>query len=153
MAVTLATEDIYQAFWSEEKARALFHGHTFTAHPVGCAMALESLRIVHERDTPSAMERIGRRIRLGLSPLEGEPYVVDIRSLGGVVAFDLIAPDAGYLSGASASLRDVARSHGVLLRPLGNVIYAIPPACTSMAQCEAIASAMVAMARAYHSSL
>lgn len=151
MSVTLATEQIFQAFWSEEKTRALFHGHTFTAHPVGCAMARESLRLVKERDVPGELTRIGQRIREGLAPLEDVPFATDLRVLGGMAAFDLVTGDAGYLSQVGARLRAVARDRGVLLRPLGNVVYALPPACTTNEQCDLIAGAMVDMARAYHS--
>lgn len=148
LSATMATEDLYRTFWSEERTRALFHGHTFTGNPVGCAMALESLDITLERDVPARLNAIGARIRSGLSKLDGDPRVRDMRHLGGMVAFDLVTDDAGYLSQRGPALRRVAASKGVLLRPLGNVIYALPPACTTDEQCDRIAAAMVAMAEA-----
>ena len=66
------------------------------------------------------------------------------------MAFDLQAPDAaaGYFSDLAPKLRAQSIEHGVLLRPLGNVLYALPPACTTDAECERIAEVMVTLARA-----
>lgn len=148
LSATLATESIFQAFWSEERIRALFHGHTFTGNPVGCAIALESLKITQERDVPAQLSAIGARI---LDRIESSPpsaAVENLRHLGGMVAFDLVTQRSGYLSHLGPALRKVAQEKGVLLRPLGHVIYALPPACTTMDEADQVADAMVAMANA-----
>ena len=149
LSATLATEALYETFLSDIRTRALFHGHTFTGNPVGCAVALESLRINEERDTPALLTAVGARIREGISELEGDPRVRDLRHLGGMVAFDLVGGESGYLSDRGPMLRGVAREHGALLRPLGNVVYALPPACTSEEDCATIAAAMLAMVDAW----
>ncbi|MFT7074746.1 MAG: adenosylmethionine-8-amino-7-oxononanoate aminotransferase [Planctomycetota bacterium] len=148
MSVTMATESIYRAFWSEERARALFHGHTFTGNPVGCAMALESLAITLERRVPERLNAIGTRLHDALQAECGDLTLHRLRHLGGMVAFDLAASDGGYFTQRGPALRQVAADHGVLLRPLGDVIYALPPSCTTDEQVDAIAAAMLAMARA-----
>lgn len=142
LAATLATEELFGAFVSDDRSRAFFHGHSFTATPTGCAVALESLALCREDDVPARLDRVGRRIEAGLE-LEG------VRRRGGIVAVDLATPagDAGYLSTLGPSLRAAAVEEGVLLRPLGNVLYALPPACTSDEQCDRIAAAMNALAR------
>lgn len=149
LSATLATEALYETFLSDIRTRALFHGHTFTGNPVGCAVALESLRINEERDTPALLTAVGARIREGISELEGDPRVRDLRHLGGMVAFDLVGGESGYLSDRGPMLRGVAREHGALLRPLGNVVYALPPACASEEDCATIAAAMLAMVDAW----
>ncbi|MCE9594050.1 MAG: adenosylmethionine--8-amino-7-oxononanoate transaminase [Planctomycetes bacterium] len=138
LAATLASEALFDAFRSTTRSKALHHGHSFTANPLGCAVALASLDLVLENDVPARLEAIGARIerRLGRS---------DVRRAGGIVAFDL-AGDETYGSERSIRLRRLALELGVLLRPLGNVVYAMPPASTTDAQCDAIADAMAALA-------
>lgn len=149
LAATLATEEIYEAFLSPERDRAFFHGHTFTAHPIGCAVALASLELVLETDVPARLDSLGERIEAGLAPLADHPRAGAVRRLGGIVAYDLTpAPGerAGYLNDMALRLRVAAVERGVLLRPLGNVVYAMPPACTTASQAESIAAVMVELA-------
>ncbi len=98
LSATMATEAIYQAFWSEERARALFHGHTFTGNPVGCAMAIESLAITQERRVPERLNAIGARIHSHLVEAAQEMPLHHLRHLGGMVAFDLAAASGGDLT-------------------------------------------------------
>jgi adenosylmethionine-8-amino-7-oxononanoate aminotransferase len=146
LAVTLATEGLFDAFRSTDRSRAFFHGHSFTANPIGCAAALASLEIVQREDVPAKLDRIGNSIESELrSLLKGDARAMQVRRTGGIVAFDMSSSAPGYLSGDPRPLRKRAIEQGVLLRPLGNVVYAMPPACTSEAQCLAIARAMVGM--------
>jgi adenosylmethionine-8-amino-7-oxononanoate aminotransferase len=119
-----------------------------TANPIGCAVALASLRRARADGVPARLEAIGARILAALAPLAGDPRVEHLRRAGGIVAFDLRPPpgeQAGYLSSLGPRLRAAAASRGVLLRPLGNVVYALPPACTTPEQCDRIAEAMRAL--------
>jgi adenosylmethionine-8-amino-7-oxononanoate aminotransferase len=150
LAATLTTESMFEAFLSHDRARAFFHGHSFTAHPVACAVALASLRLCLAEDTPARLDAIGRDIERGLrerlaaSP-RGETAARSVRRRGGIVAFDLGTP-GGYLGEVAPRLRAEAVARGVLLRPLGNVLYAMPPACTTEAQCDRIAEVMAELA-------
>jgi adenosylmethionine-8-amino-7-oxononanoate aminotransferase len=152
LSVTLATERIFEAFLSPDRLRAFFHGHTFTANPVGCAVALASLAICDEEHTPERLDAIGRRIEDALvTSLAGHDGIRDLRRTGGIVAFDLAPPpgeEAGYASSLAPRLRAMAVERGVLLRPLGNVLYAMPPASTSDAECDRIAEVMAELALA-----
>ena len=148
LSATLATEEMFESFLSEDKARAFFHGHTFTAHPVGCAVALASLDITLGEDTPGKLNAIGETILGELRSLEGSAGVSNLRHLGGIVALDLSPPagdQAGYMAKMAASLRAASIERGVLLRPLGNVLYAMPPACTTPAQARQIGLVMAEM--------
>lgn len=147
LAATLASEELFEAFAAPERARMLAHGHSMTAHPVGCAVALESLRLAHERDVPARLDAIGARIEAALAPLRSHPRVRALRRTGGIVAYDRVADgDAGYFTALAPRLRARAVELGVLLRPLGGVVYAMPPACTTDEQCERIARAMAELA-------
>ena len=152
MAATLASEAIYADFLAEDRARALFHGHTFTAHPIGCAVALASLELVRERDLPARFVAIGERLERGLQRLRDQPGVRNLRRLGGMLAFDLVPAgegQPGYLAQVALRARELAVQRGVLLRPLGNVVYALPPACVSPDELDAIASTMAAIAEEF----
>jgi len=149
LAATLATEAIYEAFLDRDRGRTFFHGHTFTAHPLGCAAALASLRLIAEERTPARLEALGARLEAALSDLRGDGRIHDLRRTGGIVALELRPPEgegAGYLAALGPRLRAAAVRRGVLLRPLGNVLYALPPACTSAAELDAIAQVMRALA-------
>ena len=104
-----------------------------------------SLEITLSEDTPGKLNAIGETIRGELQPLESNPNVSELRHLGGIVAFDLHPPagdEAGYMAKMSASLRAASIERGVLLRPLGNVLYAMPPACTTPDQARQIGRVM-----------
>jgi len=146
LSVTMAREDMFASFLSDDRSRAFFHGHTNTAHPIGCAVANASLRITMRDEVPARLSAIGRRIHSALQPLAQHPRVTNLRVLGGVVAFDLKTPDSGYLQGDPYTLRRRAIERGVLLRPLGNVLYAMPPACTTDEECDRIAEVLMELA-------
>jgi adenosylmethionine-8-amino-7-oxononanoate aminotransferase len=146
LAVTLATEAIFEAFLSSDRARAFFHGHTHTAHPVGCAVARASLALCREEDVPARLDAIGERIAAGLEDVAASERVLELRRTGGVVALELRAGERGYLAEQAPRLRAAAAERGVLLRPLGPVLYAVPPACTSAEQCAKIAEVMAELA-------
>lgn len=144
LAVTLATEELFESFLHHERSRFFPHGHTFTANPIACALAVASLRVSLRNDVPAQLERIGSGIFEELRDLEGHPRVRELRHLGGMAAFDIVVPDgqAGYLSDLTPHLRREAIRHGVLLRPLGNVLYALPPACLEPHEVRKVADVM-----------
>ena len=113
LSATLATEELFNSFHSTDRRRAFFHGHTFTAHPVGCAIALASLDLCLERQVPAALESIGKRIHAHLAHLAGDKRVRNLRQLGGMVALEL-NPGSGSNSSCllytSPSPRDRTRS-------------------------------------------
>jgi adenosylmethionine-8-amino-7-oxononanoate aminotransferase len=150
LAATLATDAIYDAFLSENRAHTFFHGHTFTGNPIACSAALASLELLGREATPRRLDAIGARIesavRGGLRPGLAD-RVADLRRTGGIVALELRSP-GGYLAAHGSRWRQIALARGVLLRPLGPVVYAMPPSCTTDAQADAIADAMLAVAEA-----
>ena len=129
-----------------DRKRAFFHGHSFTAHPIGCAVALASLEVTLRDDVPDALDRIGKKIENGLRARlrvndPDHALTSEVRRTGGIVAVDLALPEGspgGWLADLAPKLRAEAVARGVLLRPLGPVLYAMPPACTTEEQCERI---------------
>ena len=150
LSATLATEEIFEAFVSDDHSKAFFHGHTFTANPIGCAVALESLALVRENDVPRQLDAVGARIEGRIREGLGEK-ANGLRRYGGIVAYNQVAEKSGYFGGTPPEHRaPLALEHGVLLRPLGDVIYALPPACTTEAECDRIADAMIALGDMAH---
>jgi adenosylmethionine---8-amino-7-oxononanoate aminotransferase len=125
MGVTAATEEIYQAFLSDDRAKTFFHGHSYTANPLACAVAIESLQLIAETDSLARVARLEAQLRDGLSPLLALPNVGDVRVIGGVGIVEL--QGAGYLDNAGPRLARAFLDHGLLLRPLGNIVYFMPP--------------------------
>jgi adenosylmethionine---8-amino-7-oxononanoate aminotransferase len=150
LSATLAGERFFEAFLSQDRSRAFFHGHTFSGNPVGCAVALASLEICREEKTPKKLDRLGARIEARLKrALEGRT-LKSLRRTGGIVALDLSPPPggaAGYLSEWQPVLRALALDQGVLLRPLGQVLYCLPPSSTSDDQADRIADVMADLVR------
>jgi len=144
MAVTMFTEEIFASFHSTSRSDMFFHGHTFTANPIGCALALASLRVGEDEDTPGRLQRIGDRIKANLRSAFPAAETLDLRSFGGITAVNLPVADAGYFSDVGMRLKTACHdlAPDVLLRPLGNVLYAMPPACTTEAECDLIAERM-----------
>jgi adenosylmethionine-8-amino-7-oxononanoate aminotransferase len=129
LGATAAREEIFEAFSSPDRRRTLFHGHSYTANPIACAAALASLALLDEGST-DARQRIEAAHRSHLARLSAHPRVRRPRVLGTVAAFDLDGPP-DYLNGAGRSLGQFALERGVLLRPLGNVLYLLPPYCAT----------------------
>ena len=149
LAVTLATEDLFSAFLSNERSRFFPHGHSMTANPIGCALALASFELLRETNAPQQLEAIGRHIHAGVADVVDLPHVRNLRQRGGIVAFDLAPPEGeagGYMSSLTPRLRARAIELGVLLRPLGNVVYALPPACLTEEEANRVVHAMRALA-------
>lgn len=131
MSVTVASEAIYAAFLGENFDRALIHGHSFTANPLGCAAALASLQVFEDEQTLAKLPQIEAWHRQGLAQLAGHPAVQHVRVTGTIAAFDVVTTDAGYTSAVGEKLKAFFHERGLLLRPLGNVIYLLPPYCVT----------------------
>jgi adenosylmethionine-8-amino-7-oxononanoate aminotransferase len=130
LGATVAREEVFEAFLGEDRQRTLFHGHSYTANPLACAAARASLRLLDESCAHRRLE-IERAHRQGLQALAELPAVRNPRVLGTMAAFDLGDGRAGYLDPIGRSLAKFALGEGVLLRPLGNVVYLLPPYCAT----------------------
>ncbi len=132
LAATLATETIFAAFLGPDARRALLHGHSFTANPIACAVALASLRVAEDEHLLEKTAELHRFYRDFLPPLSGLPGVRAVRWLGGIGVVELHG--GGYHDALrSQQVRDHCLQHGVLIRPLGPVLYTMPPLGSDLA--------------------
>jgi len=130
MGATLLTGRVFEAFNSADTARAFWHGHSYTGNPLACAAALASLEIFRIEPVFERIAAIAGVHAERLPRLAQFENVGDIRSIGTVAAVELRADDSGYLSSLRPKLYEFFLSRNILLRPLGNVIYVLPPYCT-----------------------
>jgi adenosylmethionine---8-amino-7-oxononanoate aminotransferase len=127
LAATFATDRVHDAFTGGDRAHVFFHGHSYTANPIACAAANASLRIFESEPVFERIAAIEKVHRERLPALAAHPSVADVRHIGTVAAIELTVPDAGYLSSLRPRLYSYYLDRGVLLRPLGNVVYILPP--------------------------
>jgi adenosylmethionine-8-amino-7-oxononanoate aminotransferase len=134
MGVTMARERLYQGFISDTPSHTFFHGHSFTANPLGCAAALASLDLLQHN--PERYQQFEARHRPALEQLSNHPRVKQVRCLGTMAAFELEAGATSYLNPVGRKIQRLCLEQGVFLRPLGNVVYLLPPLSISDSQLE-----------------
>lgn len=145
LAITTCTEEVYEAFLSEDKYKTFFHGHSFTANPAGCAAALASLELLRSASCRDNRARIERRHRSFVEQIQDHPSVRLGRIRGTILAVEFETPeDTFYFNKMRDELYAFFLDRGVLLRPLGNVIYVIPPYCISDEQLKKVYGAIEA---------
>jgi len=127
MGATLCTTEIHQAFVGPDRARTFYHGHSYTGNPIAAAAAVASLQIFEREPVFDSIGTIAKIHCERLAALRDHPAVGDVRSIGTVAAVELRAEDAGYASKLRPALYKFFLDAGVLLRPLGNVVYVLPP--------------------------
>ncbi len=132
LSVTVCTEAIYQAFYSDNPLHTFYHGHSYTANPLGCAAALASWDLMQSNE--SAFSGMEAKHRLHLSNLQDHPQLKKLRVTGTIAAMDIVTDQPGYLNQISAKIRERAIAHQLLLRPLGQVLYLMPPYCITDAE-------------------
>lgn len=141
LGATLCTEEIFSAFLSEDFRRAFLHGHSFSGNPIGCAAALASWEVLQTDDCQKRIQAIEAATKEHIESLASHPRVSSARALGTVGAITLDS-DGGYFSSTARNVSALALEEGVLLRPLGDVLYAVPPYCLDAEEMGRIYEAM-----------
>ncbi|MCP9774951.1 adenosylmethionine--8-amino-7-oxononanoate transaminase [Cyanobium sp. WAJ14-Wanaka] len=134
MGATMASERLYQGFISENPSHTFFHGHSFTANPLGCAAALASLDLLQQN--PERFQQFEARHIPQLEQLSLHSQVARVRCLGTMAAFELESGANSYLNPVGRLIQRLCLEKGVFLRPLGNVVYLLPPLGISDSQLQ-----------------
>lgn len=129
LAVTLCTDEIYQAFYAPDRRKMFFHSSSYTANPMACAAALANLGIWQNEPILERIQTLAQRHEKHLARFRNRDNVTNIRQTGTIAALDITANDSGYFSDIAPKLYDFYMERGVLLRPLGNTVYILPPYC------------------------
>lgn len=146
LGATSCTGKIFDGFLSDDRRKSFFHGHSYTGNPVACAAALASLDLFEMKETWDNIARIAERHRQFLSTISAHPRVGNPRQTGTILAFDVTSgKETGYLSDLRDRMNEYCIRNRVIVRPLGNVMYIIPPYCISDTELERVYSTLRSM--------
>ena len=139
LGVTSCSSKITSAFESIENSKTLYHGHSYTANPLACAAANASFQILTSRECLRNIYRISKKMKIHESELAKHKNVKEVRSLGTILAIELMTSDStSYTNPMRKKIYSFFLSRGILLRPLGNVMYVLPPYITSDSELDFI---------------
>lgn len=128
MAITTFTQEIFDAFYDDDINKALFHGHTFTANPTGCAAALASMDLLQTEEMQANIERINASHLRFQKKIESHSKVITARTLGVIFAVAIKSDsEESYYGSMRTKLYNFFIEKGVILRPVGNIVYILPP--------------------------
>ena len=149
LAAVLATQAIYDGFLDDSRERAFLHSHSYTGNPLACAAALASLAIFDSDDVLARNRATSARMRALAAQFQGHAHVADVRQRGMIVAFELTRSGARHTPFDPAQrvgLRAyrAALQRGVVLRPLGDILYWMPPYCIDDGQLSLLAETTLA---------
>jgi adenosylmethionine-8-amino-7-oxononanoate aminotransferase len=149
LAVTMATAPVYEAHLSTDRAKMFFHSSSYTANPIACAAAAANLAIWRDEPVGERIADLARRQKTRLEALADCPNVRNARHIGTVTAMELGEGESDYLSSRGPALLAFFRERDLLVRPMGNTVYVMPPYCIDDADLDRIYAA-IADAAASH---
>jgi len=143
LGVTSCTENIFNGFLSDDKAKTFFHGHSYTANPVACAAALASYDLLIEQRCQDDIIRIAQSHQGFIKRNEDNSFLKNIRSTGTILAMDFKTDDStSYFNSFRDRLYRYFLDKGIILRPLGNTVYVMPPYCITGDELNSVYSAI-----------
>lgn len=138
LAVTLCRAEIFDAHYSKDRTRTFFHSSSYTANPVACAAAKANLDLWQNQAVRRRLAALAAKQEHAIDPFRADSRFENVRRLRTITALDLKTRDAGYLAGVGPQLQAFFGDRNLLLRPLGNTIYVMPPYCATTADLDEI---------------
>ncbi len=139
MAITTFTQEIFDGFYDNDTNKALFHGHTFTANPTGCAAALASINLLQTDEMQLNILRINQLHLAFESKIKSHPKVKTTRVLGVIFALEIITEtQESYYGTMRNKLYNFFIENGIIIRPVGNIVYILPPYIITDSQLEKV---------------
>ena len=130
LGVTACAQFIYEAFLSDDKMKTFFHGHSYTANPTACSAALASMDLFDQPETFAHIERIASQHTAFLQKIKSHASLLEARQLGTILAFEIKTGEhTHYLNSVAEYISSFFIEKGIILRPLGNIVYVLPPYC------------------------
>ena len=143
LGATSCAQFIYDAFLSDDKMKTFFHGHSYTANPTACSAALASMDLFDQPETFENIKRIELQHKAFLQKTISHKALIDVRQLGTIIAFEIRTNEhTHYLNSLSEYISEFFIKRRIILRPLGNIVYILPPYCISNEDLEYIYNAM-----------
>ena len=143
LAVTLCRPEIFEAHLSHDRSRTFFHSSSYTANPVACAAARANLDLWQNASVVARVAAVAAMQERALVPFRADERFKNVRRTGTIAALELEARDSGYLAGIGPKLLAFFGSRDLLLRPLGNTIYVMPPYCITQGDLDEIYAAIM----------
>lgn len=131
LGLTLCSDTIFEHFLTSDKTKTFFHGHSFTGNPIACAASNANLDLFEQQETQEKLTQLYKNIAQIANQLKSFSFLYNVRYIGGILALELGKPERHYLNAISDKIRKFYLEHDMLVRPLGNTIYIIPPYCIS----------------------
>lgn len=131
LALTLCTREVYSAFYSEDPSKTFLYGHSYAGNALACSAAHASLDLLEKKETQCRLIDINNWHLGFFKELGGHPSILDIRILGTIMAIEYKSNNNGYFSDLGPKMKNFFKGKNVLLRPLGNIIYILPPYCST----------------------
>jgi adenosylmethionine-8-amino-7-oxononanoate aminotransferase len=138
MGATLCSKEIYKAFYKKDKSKMLFHSTSFTANPMACAAALANLQVWAEENVLERIQNITASHQQAAHWFSARPDVRDVRWLGTIFAMDVGTGKNDYLSALAPQLYQFYLERNILLRPIGNTVYVLPPYCITQEELDQV---------------
>lgn len=143
LGATLCIEPIYAAYLTDDRTKTFFHGHSYTANPLACTAANASLDLFETENTLSKIEFIADYFRAQADRFSEHPAVKEVRYRAGIFAIEIrTKEEANYLNPLADRVPQFFQERGIILRPLGNVIYVLPPYCITKEELEKVFGAL-----------
>lgn len=142
LAATLATDAIFRAHLSTDRAKTFFHSSSYTANPIACAAALANVEIWRSEPVAERVATLSSMQAQKVARFNRDPRFKEVRSTGTITALDLRVGTGGYLAEVGLKLRAFFLDRGLLVRPLGNVIYVLPPYCVTSGELDQLYDAV-----------
>lgn len=137
MGITTCSNEIYNAFLSDDKYKTLFHGHSFTANPLSCTAALASMKLLLNEETQNNIQRISEQHFQFSTILKQHSNVENVRQTGTILAWEFKTDQStSYFNEIGKLLYNAFLLRGIIMRPLGNVMYLVPPYCITSEELE-----------------
>ncbi|MEI9402077.1 adenosylmethionine--8-amino-7-oxononanoate transaminase [Mesorhizobium argentiipisi] len=142
LAATLATDAIFRAHFSTDRTKTFFHSSSYTANPIACAAALANVSIWKDEPVAERVAALSRMQTEKVARFNQDERFENVRTCGTISALDLRVGNAGYLAEVGPRLRAFFLERGLLVRPLGNVIYVLPPYCVTSGELDQVYDAI-----------
>ncbi len=149
LGITVTNLDIYNAFYSNDKLKTFFHGHSYTGNPISCAVACASLNLLEDKKIQTKIRKINQwHQKFANDFLIHQPQFKNIRIIGTVLAFDFNNNEEGtYFNTAGDILYKFFINENIILRPLGNTLYFTPPYCITSNDYKTVVNAVIKLSK------
>ncbi|MDQ3111605.1 MAG: adenosylmethionine--8-amino-7-oxononanoate transaminase [Bacteroidota bacterium] len=143
LGVTVCSEEIHRAFLTSDKTKTFFHGHSYTANPIACTAALASLDLFEQEKTMERVAVLSGWMNDAINRFKNHPAVKETRSFGTIFAVEIKTREATeYLNPLADKVHSFFIERGIILRPLGNILYVLPPYCITKEEINKVMDAV-----------